>query len=68
MIGKTDCDYPHEVRNVTWLKDIESFCKNRMEATDGKMSAAYRDVLFLVRQHLKVAQQTTSYKNETLEA
>ena len=36
------------------LKDIESFCIGRIET--GKMTHAYRDVLFLVRQHMKVQQ------------
>ena len=33
------------------LKDIESFCEGRIKL--GKMTEAYKDVLFLVRQHIK---------------
>jgi hypothetical protein len=41
------------VNPLTALKDIESFCKSRKElVTNDFMKAAFRDVLFLVRQHI----------------
>jgi hypothetical protein len=43
--------------NIEALKDLESFCVSRKEMIpneEGK--GAYKDVLFLVRQHLKIAE------------
>lgn len=45
-MGKSSADDCTECRA---LKDIESFCQGRMKT--GVMTAAYRDVLYLVRQH-----------------
>ena len=41
------------VNPLVALKDIESFCKSRKEqVTNDFMKTAFRDVLFLVRQHI----------------
>lgn len=43
------------------LKDIESFCQGRM-GLKKELDAPYRDVLFLVRQHLKLMENTMDIK------
>lgn len=52
------------------LKDLESFCKSRMEHIGDNATAvyAYRDVLFLIRQHIRAIRKDlvdTLYEPET---
>ena len=42
-------------REKNSLRDIESFCEGRIKL--GVMEKAYKDVLFLVRQHIKLSER-----------
>ena len=54
-------DTPKDAQEKRSIDDLESFCRSRMDTTKHPdMKMAYRDVLYLVRQHKNLIERSES--------